>query len=192
MCDQSESTKRTAELAKLMRDPRAVMALIAENERLRDGWCPECNGTGDLISIIGEWHGDCAACSVAEIRHLKYERDQFRAENEALREEVTIADKIIVERNLLLDAIPACPVHGQCIPHAIEWVEKIILVAKGLSAEVEELRKGAARYQWLRDRDLETVRDGGIFAGMTPENVILNGLDLDQQIDYAITMGEQS
>lgn len=58
--------------------------------------------------------------------------------------------------------------------------------------EADGLRKNADRYQWLRGRDLETVRDGGIFAGMTPENVILNGLDLDQRIDYAITMGEQS
>ena len=58
--------------------------------------------------------------------------------------------------------------------------------------EADGLRKDADRYQWLRGRDLETVRNGGIFAGMTPENVILNGLDLDQRIDFAMTRGEQS
>lgn len=44
----------------------------------------------------------------------------------------------------------------------------------------------AARYRWLRSRDLETISQGGVFAGMTPENVILNGEDLDEAVDAAI------
>ncbi|HEK0054231.1 TPA: hypothetical protein SMO30_004773 [Pseudomonas aeruginosa] len=47
-----------------------------------------------------------------------------------------------------------------------------------LIAEVEHLRKDAARYRWLRERDLETIRQGGVFAGMTPENIVLNQEDL--------------
>ena len=46
--------------------------------------------------------------------------------------------------------------------------------------------RDAARYSWLRARDLETICRGGVFAGMTPQNVILNGKDLDAAIDAAL------
>ncbi|MBG6568267.1 hypothetical protein [Pseudomonas aeruginosa] len=55
-----------------------------------------------------------------------------------------------------------------------------------LIAEVEHLRKDAARYRWLRERDLETISRGGIFAGMTPENIVINLEDLDAEIDAAL------
>jgi hypothetical protein len=45
--------------------------------------------------------------------------------------------------------------------------------------------RDAARYRYLRDRDIDTIRSGGIFAGMTPDNVVLNGVDLDKAIDSA-------
>ena len=41
----------------------------------------------------------------------------------------------------------------------------------------------AERYAWLRERDLSTIYQGGVFAGKTPENVVLNGADLDAAID---------
>ena len=44
----------------------------------------------------------------------------------------------------------------------------------------------AARYRWLRERDLDTIQNGGVFAGMTPRNVVLNGDDLDAAIDSAM------
>ncbi|UUE96212.1 hypothetical protein [Comamonas thiooxydans] len=44
----------------------------------------------------------------------------------------------------------------------------------------------ATRYRWLRSRDLKTISQGGVFAGMTPQNVILNEEDLDQAVDAAI------
>lgn len=53
-------------------------------------------------------------------------------------------------------------------------------------AECEASRGDAARYRWLRARDLETLNQGGVFAGLTPMNVVLNGADLDQAIDAAI------
>ncbi|WP_073667471.1 hypothetical protein [Pseudomonas aeruginosa] len=55
-----------------------------------------------------------------------------------------------------------------------------------LKAENEALRKDAARYRWLRERDLETIRQGGVFAGMTPENIVLNLEHLDAAIDAAL------
>ncbi len=54
--------------------------------------------------------------------------------------------------------------------------------AVGNAADVRD----ADRYRWLRSRDLDAISQGGVFAGMTPENVILNGEDLDEAIDAAI------
>lgn len=48
-----------------------------------------------------------------------------------------------------------------------------------------ELRKDAERYQWLRSRDLETINHGGVFAGITPQNMVLNEETLDEAIDAA-------
>jgi hypothetical protein len=44
----------------------------------------------------------------------------------------------------------------------------------------------AARYRWLRARDLDSIHLGGVFAGQTPANIVLNGDDLDAEIDAAI------
>jgi len=44
----------------------------------------------------------------------------------------------------------------------------------------------AKRYEWLRSRDLDAIGSGGAFAGMTPENVVLNDVDLDAAIDAAM------
>lgn len=52
--------------------------------------------------------------------------------------------------------------------------------------EIERLRADADRYNWLRNRDLDTISQGGVFAGVTPENVILNEEDLDRAIDAAM------
>lgn len=48
-------------------------------------------------------------------------------------------------------------------------------------------KRDAERYRWLRERDLDTIKQGGVFAGMTPANVVLNGPDLDSAIDAAMT-----
>ncbi|HBD90228.1 MAG: hypothetical protein A2092_15770 [Rhodobacteraceae bacterium GWE1_64_9] len=48
----------------------------------------------------------------------------------------------------------------------------------------------AARYRWLRTRNLDAISAGGVFAGKTPENVVLNGDDLDAAIDLAMVAGD--
>ena len=52
--------------------------------------------------------------------------------------------------------------------------------------QVQADARDAARYRWLRACDLETIGQGGVFAGMTPQNVILNGQDLDDAVDAAL------
>lgn len=46
--------------------------------------------------------------------------------------------------------------------------------------------RDAARYRWLRSRDLNTIAEGGVFAGRTPENIVLNGEALDRAVDEAM------
>lgn len=52
--------------------------------------------------------------------------------------------------------------------------------------EAPQLRLDAGRYRWLRSRDLESISQGGVFAGMTPDNLVLNEETLDQAIDAAM------
>jgi len=53
-------------------------------------------------------------------------------------------------------------------------------------AENERFKKDAARYQYLRNADINAVYSGGLFAGKTPDNLVLNGEDLDNEIDAAM------
>ncbi|MEB0106620.1 hypothetical protein [Pseudomonas sp. MH9.3] len=52
------------------------------------------------------------------------------------------------------------------------------------------LARDAARYRWLRERDLNSICAGGVFVGRTPQNIVLNGEDLDQAIDAKLAEGE--
>ncbi len=40
--------------------------------------------------------------------------------------------------------------------------------------ELGALRRDAARYRWLRARGVETVFTGGVFIGVTPDNLVVN------------------
>lgn len=63
---------------------------------------------------------------------------------------------------------PACPSTCSGCNHALSG---------------EQVLEYARRYAWLRERDLNTLHEGGVFAGRTPHNVVLNGADLDEAID---------
>lgn len=112
-----------------------VLALIDENDRLKR------EEKNDAIAY---------KAAIEKQKELRAEIKHLGELLECSQGDMRQADKIISERNRLLDAIPACPVHGQCVPHAIEWVEKVLLVMKELKAENEilrnitaELRQGA-------------------------------------------------
>ena len=55
------------------------------------------------------------------------------------------------------------------------------------AGDQDALARDAARYRWLRDRDLDAIGNGGVFAGLTPDNVVLNGEDLDRAVDEAMS-----
>ena len=82
-----------------------LMALIVENERLKtlrskterelaqelEVWrhgpsCWNCGDTGDVHDMVGEWRGQCD-CNAAKLIEVASERDQLKADNEALRKD---------------------------------------------------------------------------------------------------------
>jgi len=83
--------------------PDVILALIAENERLKtlrsvterdlaqelEVWrhgpsCWNCGDTGDVHDMVGEWLGQCD-CNAAKLIDISSERDQLRAEIAGLR-----------------------------------------------------------------------------------------------------------
>lgn len=61
--------------------------------------------------------------------------------------------------------------------------ERAAELIRDLLTEFQSLRQNDRRYRWLRSRNLDAISEGGVFAGMTPKNVVLNGDDLDAAID---------
>ena len=74
------------------------------------------------------------------------------------------------------------------------WEGGAAVVAKSaienLQANLKENEKDATRYNWLRSRELETIKNGGVFAVMSPANIVLNGGSLDEAIDFAISLAD--
>lgn len=67
-------------------------------------------------------------------------------------------------------------------------INEAIKLAVHESLEIERARDvyaDAMRYRFLRGQDIDQIKKGGVFAGMTPDNIVLNGTDLDDAIDCA-------
>lgn len=83
----------------------------------------------------------------ADISGDYYTADQMRAYAAAavaaMREELTVTDKLLADRQRVIDAIPECPDHGtNCVPHALEWVRRAIT---GTEAAVAAEREACAK-----------------------------------------------
>jgi hypothetical protein len=78
-----------------------------------------------------------------------------------------------IEPGMEIDGEPLC------------WADED-LCSRCQDALQEELERDAARYRWLRNRPTRPgdIAAGGVFAGRTPDNVILGGEDLDRAIDF--------
>jgi len=71
----------------------------------------------EIILAGQEWHRKEAA-----VKNPSYAVETLEEARELLR----IMDKLLEARGSVLDAIPVCYIHGaQCVPHAIEWIEKV-------------------------------------------------------------------
>jgi hypothetical protein len=59
-----------------------------------------------------------------EIRLTYMLLEIVRAKRNDLEAELKVTDELLRDRQRVLDAIPPCPVHGPCIPHALAWIER--------------------------------------------------------------------
>lgn len=71
---------------------------------------------------------------------------------EKAQHEIETDDRLIAELERLLSAIPECPTHGRCIPHAIEYVEK-------MQAENERLRGNNADWTEEATQDVAALEE---------------------------------
>lgn len=138
-----------------------------------DGW-------PDIAAPVENLEYIAAANPKAIIALLDEKCDRLKAENEALRRFAAEAYQVLgaldAPENVLDNASDAA--NGVPLRHET--------LLPFFADDYEALRKDAARYRWLRERDLETIRQGGVFAGMTPENIVLNLEHLDAAIDAAL------
>jgi hypothetical protein len=58
------------------------------------------------------------------VHSLLKENRSLRADLERITKELAVTDCIMTDYKRVLDAVPECPVHGECVPHAVEWIEK--------------------------------------------------------------------
>lgn len=130
---------------------------------------------------------------ISETKRLKAELfdageqlDRVTAERDQLKAEVETDDRLLAERDRLVAAIPQCPVHGPCIPYAIEWVERAILMMKNLKAENEALRKDAERYRWMR---ASTDHYAEMYFGFADESETDRAIDDAMAEDFAQKAG---
>lgn len=128
-------------------------------------------------------------------RHYEYE---ITPENETLR--IATGQNFLAllaqleQLRGLRPAVPPRPPEGNGLPrYGLRWNGPQQPLATPMDDGywtpwhlANELRKDAERYQWLRSRDLETIRHGGVFAGITPQNIVLNEETLDDSIDAAM------
>lgn len=128
-----------------------------------------------------------------------YQAMKIRAENEAetLKAEngrllATIEQQTFLIGNLRNDVREAIEI--DCEQDAVDAIAEIERpgtpgsVIRDMNDELVDLRTDAERYRWLRSRDLETISDGGVFAGMTPQNMVLNEETLDEAVDAAMNL----
>ena len=95
-----------------------------------------CNCHSQAVDAAASaWEADLTESSLKNERIAAYEVTLRTAEAhiEALEEEVATDDRLLAERDRLLDAIPECGAHGKrCIPHAIEWVQAALATGENL------------------------------------------------------------
>ncbi|HHE1116524.1 TPA: ead/Ea22-like family protein, partial [Pseudomonas aeruginosa] len=131
-------------------NPQAILGLIAEVERLRS-----------RLEIDERIPHDGIACRDETIKGLD-EIDRLKAENCAHKDTQKHCEWLAQDLKECASVLPGTyymdPPDGGNV---------------SIPEQIRRMAKDAARYRWLRERDLETIRQGGVFAGMTPENIVL-------------------
>jgi hypothetical protein len=94
----------------------------------------------------------------------------------------------LFEANMSFDVkLLIAAIEGECDGLAITAEQASnILAYLQYGAPMDDVRRDAERYRKLRAADINAIHKGGVFAGLTPDNVVINGEDLDIAVDLLI------
>lgn len=113
------------------------------------------------------------------------ERDWQRDQLSLIEWIATATQPVQTERALTERLIAA--IEGECDGLAITGEQaSSILAYLQYGAPMDDVRRDAERYRKLRSADINAIHKGGVFAGLTPDNVVINGEDLDIAVDLLI------
>lgn len=112
--------------------------------------------------------------TAAELRRLGAENDKLREENGVLQYALTAYKDMELHLHAEQDRVEELEIQLEAVG------------AGGVGPLTDEQIAYAKRYAWLRSRDVDAISYGGVFAGMTPDNVVLSDVDLDAAIDAAM------
>jgi hypothetical protein len=80
------------------------------------------NATGSLVATTPDGKAiELRASDMGNTRARELFDLMARALIEA-REEIVVDDKLLADYRRVLDAVPECPDHGHCVPHALQWI----------------------------------------------------------------------
>lgn len=79
----------------------------------------ETCGEGCRMQIVRPGRIECEMCD-GNPRIAKLEGQVVE-----LKHELEVTDGLLARRQEILEAIPECEAHGFCIPHALEWIERM-------------------------------------------------------------------
>lgn len=158
--------------------------------RLVEGGFPlKTDEVEDLHGMNYHLYCLCDTYQAMKIR-AENEAETLKAENERLIAVVEQQNKQITELQYQLNAALVIDCQDDVI-EAMAEVERTGSpgdIIREMNDEIVDLRTDAERYRWLRSRDLDTIKDGGVFAGITPQNMVLNEETLDETVDAAMNL----
>jgi len=116
-------------------------------------------------------------------------KEGFRSTAENIREAVEALEQhkaLYHSANVLMAVLG---MHGEISARddrATAVMDALHAIDSGTPLEDPNARD-AGRYRYLRERDLDTIKKGGVFVGLVPQNLVLNKEHADAAIDAAIS-----
>lgn len=118
-----------------------------------------------------------------EIMCLREDNDTFAVKIERLQTELKTTDRLLNERQKLLEAIPQCSDHGSCVPHALEWISKVKQLQSenhGKQLALEDLAKTNYEIGWKFEDQKEYIKK--LQSDLNGKNFLLDKALIDTAI----------
>ncbi len=164
-----------------MTTKKEIELLKSDNAALEeevDDLCTKLKAKQQVINLA-ETQNKQLSEDLSELQH-NFKRVTENNFNNGLKVE-ELQEKLA--ENKILISLPTLP-GKNTIDRLITHCAKLQVQIESADEWRNQRNLDAERYNWLRNRNTETIKKGGVFAGLTPENVILNGQELDREIDY--------